>query len=174
MSPEALIDQWRRGLRIGQSAHYEAAKYYYRLHLVISLPAILISALLSTTVFASLQDSAVVWIRAAMAVLSVMTVALSSLQAALRLAERSERHKTAAVQLGEVRRELEQELVFEHRDEATIERLRKRWDSADRQAPTVPSRIYNRAATLVRELGDVAQVQSRMGPNPPIERTETA
>ena len=154
MTPEMLIDQWRRGLRISHRAHYEAAKFYYRMHLVLSLPAVLIAALLSTTVFAQLQDSTVTWVRTAMAVLSVLTVILSSLQAALRFAERSERHKTAAVQLGEVRRELEQQLVFEHRDEAVIEKLRKKWDAADRQAPTIPSKIYNRVAALVSDLGD--------------------
>jgi hypothetical protein len=154
MTPEMLVDQWRRGLRIGHRAHYEAAKFYYRMHLVLSLPAVLVAALLSTSVFAQLQDSSVVWVRVAMAILSVLTVVLSSLQAALRFAERSERHKTAAVQLGEVRRELEQQLVFEHRDEAVIERLRKKWDAADRQAPTIPSKIYDRVAAMVTELGD--------------------
>ena len=150
MGPEALINQWRRGLRIGQGAHYEAAKYYYRMHLVLSLPAVVIAAMLSTAVFAALQDSTVAWVKTTMAVLSVLTVVLSSLQAALRLSERSERHKTAAVKLGEVRRELEQQLVFEHRDEATIERLRKKWDATDSQAPTVPSWINNRVAAQVR------------------------
>ena len=98
-----------------------------------------------------------------MAILSVLAVVLSSLQAALRLAERSERHKTAAVQLGEVRRELEQQLVFQHRDEPTLEKLRKRWDSADRQAPTVPSRIFNRATLRVRDLGDIPNTEAHNG-----------
>jgi hypothetical protein len=154
VTPDALVNQWRRGLRIGQRAHYESAKHYYRMHLVLSLPTVLISAALSTTVFAALNDSKVEWIKAVMGVLSVATVVLTSLQAALRLAERSERHKTAAVQLGEVRRELEQQLVFDHHDEATIERLRKKWDAVDRQAPTIPSRIYDAAAKEVVNLGD--------------------
>ena len=41
MTPELLVDQWRRGLRIAHRAHYEAAKYYYRMHLVLSLPALI-------------------------------------------------------------------------------------------------------------------------------------
>ena len=163
MTPDALIDQWRRGLRISHAAHYEAAKFYYGMHLVLSLPAVLISALLSTSVFIALQDSQVEWVKTAMAILSVLAVVLSSLQAALRLAERSERHKTAAVQLGEVRRELEQQLVFQHRDEPTLEKLRKRWDSADRQAPTVPSRIFNRATLRVRDLGDIPNTEAHNG-----------
>jgi len=163
MTPDALIDQWRRGLRISHAAHYEAAKFYYSLHLVLSLPAVLISAMLSTSVFVALQDSQVQWVKTAMAILSVVAVVLSSLQAALRLAERSERHKTAAVQLGEVRRELEQQLVFQHRDEPTLEKLRKRWDSADRQAPTVPSRIFSRAALRVRDLGDTPKNETHSG-----------
>jgi hypothetical protein len=51
-----------------------------------------------------------------------------------------------------------------HRDEPTIEQLRKRWDAADRQAPTIPSRIYNKTAELVGKLGD----------HPPVQRDPTA
>lgn len=152
-----LIDQWRRGLRIGQNAHYEAAKHYHQMHMALSIPTVLISAMLSTAVFSSLQHSQNEDIKSAMAVLSVLTVVLTSLQGALRLAERSERHKTAAVQLGEVRRELEQQLVFEHRDEPTLAALRERWNAADRQAPTVPSHLYKRAMAEVFALGDRPQ-----------------
>jgi hypothetical protein len=154
MSPDDLLDEWRRGLRISVRAHYEAAKHFERLHLMLSLPAVLVSALLGSAVFASFQHSDVSWIKTMMAILSVATIGLSSLQAALRFAERAERHKAAANQLGEVRRALEQQFVFMHRDEPTIEELRKRWDSADRQAPTIPSRIYNKTAELVSKLGD--------------------
>jgi hypothetical protein len=58
------------------------------------------------------------------------------------------------VQLGEIRRELEQQLVFVHLDEAVLERLRKKWDAADRQAPTVPSWIYRQTANQVFASGD--------------------
>ncbi len=159
MSPDNLIDEWRRGLRISHRAHYESAKHYEHMHWMLSLPAVLVSALLGTTVFAGLQHSDAAWIRTAMAILSVATVGLSSLQAALRFAERSERHKTAATQIGEVRRALEQQLVFMHRDELTLEELRKKWDAADRQAPTIPSRIYDRVAKLVGNLGDRPPLQ---------------
>jgi hypothetical protein len=154
MGPDELMDGWRRGLRISHRAHYEAAKHYRHLHLALSLPAVVISALLGTSVFAVLHDSSVLWVKAMLAVLSVTTVVLTSLQAALRFGERSERHNAAAVQIGEVRRALEQQLVFSHRDEPTIETLRKQWNAADRQAPTIPSRIYNRAASIVHGLGD--------------------
>jgi hypothetical protein len=154
MTPDNLIDQWRRGLRISVRAHYEAAKHYEHLHWMLSIPAILVSASLGTTVFVELQHSSIPWIKTVLAVLSVATVVLSSLQTALRFGERSERHKSAASQLGEVRRALEEQLVFEHLEEPTLAELRKKWDAADRQAPTIPSRIYNATAKLVGELGD--------------------
>lgn len=159
MNPNELLDQWRRGLRISVRAHYEAAKHYEHLHLMISLPAVVVSALLGSAVFVSLQHSDVGWIKTTMATLSVVTIGLSSLQASLRFAERAERHKAAANQLGEVRRALEQQFVFEHRDEKTIEDLRKKWDAADRQAPTIPSRIYERTTKLVKDLGDSPKEQ---------------
>lgn len=152
MKPDELIDQWRRGLRICHRAHYESAKRYERRHWLLSVPAVVISALLGTSVFASLMDSESAGVKAAMAVLSVATVVLSTLQATFRFSERAERHKAAAILIGEVRRALEQQLVFEHRDEPAFEKLRKNWDAADRQAPTIPSSIYEKAALKVRQL----------------------
>jgi hypothetical protein len=140
-----MIEDWRRRLRTSQRAHYEAAKYYERLHWYLSIPTVVVSAILGTTVFTNLAKLEDVWARVTLAVLSVAVVALTSLQGALRFGERSERHKVAAGQVGEVRRELEQQLAFGRRDEAAIGELRKRWNEADRQAPTIPSRIYEKA-----------------------------
>jgi hypothetical protein len=162
MSPDELLDSWRRGLRISVRAHYESAKYFERLHLMLSLPAVAVSALLGSAVFASLQHSTVAWIKTTMAVLSVVTIGLSSLQASLRFGERAERHKAAANQLGEVRRALEQQFVFMHRDEPATEALRKKWDAADRQAPTIRSRIYNNTAELIHKLGDAPAPQGSL------------
>lgn len=152
MNPNALIDQWRLGLRISHRANYEAAKYYQRLHLTFGIPTLIISTMLGTTVFANLQYSTVAWVKFMLAVLAVLMIVLSSLQTFLRYAERSERHRTAAVQIGEIRRALEQAIAFSGKtpiDEATAEALRRKWDSVDRQAPTIPTTIYNRVQTQI-------------------------
>jgi uncharacterized membrane protein len=149
MTPDELIDQWRRGLRVSHRAHFEAAKLYRRRHLWLAIPTVTISALLGTTVFANLQHSDDPTIKFALAVFSIAMIVLSSLQSFLRFSETSERHQTAAVQIGEVRRELEQQLVFAHRDEPVIKALREKWDAADRQAPTIPSRIYDSVQSTV-------------------------
>jgi hypothetical protein len=154
MTPDQLVDEWRRGLRISHRAHFESAKHFEHLQWALSIPSVLISAALGTTVFAGLQNAASGSVRTLMAVLSVATVALTSLQGALRFGERSERHKAAAARLGEVRRNLEQLLVFKHLDEPQFQLLREAWDTADQGAPTIPSRIYSRVAALVASLGD--------------------
>lgn len=93
-----------------------------------------------------------------MAALSVVTVVLSSLQASLKYGERSERHKAAAVQIGEVRRALEQQLVFGSMSEPETTKLREQWNAADRQAPTIPSRLYEKTFKRVMALGDGPQL----------------
>lgn len=107
MTPE-IFGQWQWGLGNSQRTHYEAAKHYERLHLGFGVPTVITSALLGTTVFASLQHADVAWVKTLMAVLSVSMIALTSLQTFFKYSERAERHKTAGVQMGEVRRELEQ------------------------------------------------------------------
>lgn len=151
MKPEELIFQWQRGMRISHRAHYEAAKYYERLHFLLGVPTVVMSAVLGSTVFASLQHSDIEWIKSLMAVLSVAMVALTSLQTFFKYSERAERHKTAAVQIGEVRRELEQKLQFAQIDDAFVNEIRKKWDAADRQSPTIPTRIYERIEALVHK-----------------------
>ncbi len=150
MKPEELINQWQRGLNISHRAHYEAAKYYERLHFLLGIPTVVMSAVLGTTVFTSLQHSDIEWIKSLMAVLSVSMVALTSLQTFFKYSERAERHKTAAVQIGEVRRELEQKLQFEKIDEDFVKAIRGKWDSADRQSPTIPTHIYERIEAFIR------------------------
>jgi hypothetical protein len=163
MAYDHLMDQWMRGLRISHRAHFEAAKYYERLHLTIGIPTVVISTLLGTTVFANLQYSDSDVVKSLLAILSVTMIALSSLQTFLRYSERSERHRTAAVQLGEVRRELEELLAFsppKEIDKATIDVLRRRWDSVDRQAPTIPTRIYTEVEVLVMAAGTPSRSSS--------------
>jgi hypothetical protein len=154
MDTKKLLDQWRQGLRISHRAHFEAAKYYQGLHLWFGLPSLVISTLFGTTVFTTLQGSPVTWVKYFMAILSLIMILMSSLQTFFRYAERSERHSTAGVQIGEIRRELEQQLAFSDQkpiDQDLITKLRKRWDAVDSQAPTIPSRIYNRTAKLVMD-----------------------
>src|SRR5688500_7790583 len=109
MSPDTLIDDWRRGLRISHRAHHEAAKHYEHLHWMLTLPTVVVSACLGTSVFAAPEGAEIGWLKTLTAVLSVSTVALTAMQGALRFGERSERHKAAAAQIGEVRRELEEQ-----------------------------------------------------------------
>ena len=150
MTPEELIGQWQQGLGNSHRAHYEAAKYYERLHLWFGVPTVVMSALLGTTVFTSLQHADVAWVKTLMVVLSVSMIALTSLQTFFKYSERAERHKTAAVQIGEVRHELEQKLQFGPVDEAFAKAIREKWDAADRQAPTFPPGLYERVETLRR------------------------
>jgi hypothetical protein len=157
MAADTFLDQWALGLRIGHRAHFEAAKHYERLHLTIGIPTVVISALMGTTVFANFEYSSHPGIKMTLAMLSVLMIVFSSLQAFFRYAERSERYRTAAIQLGEVRRELEELLALTAKgtlDRAAIDTLRKKWDSVDRQAPTIPTRIYVRVSELIRSLQD--------------------
>ena len=139
-----LMSQWQRGLGNTHRAHFEAAKHYERLHMCFGIPTVIMSALLGTTVFTSLQYSESAWVKTLMAVLSVAVVALTSLQTFFKYSERAERHKTAAVQIGEIRRELEQKMEFETIDEAFVKTIRKKWDTADRQSPPFPPGLYER------------------------------
>lgn len=162
--------QWLLGLRIGHRAHFEAAKHYERLHLSIGIPTVIISALMGTTVLANFEYSSHAGMKLTLAVFSGLMIVLTSLQAFLRHAERSERHRAAAIQYGEVRRELEELLALTATgtmDRTAIDALRKKWDAVDRQAPTIPTRIYLRISKLIRSLEDLENIAASGSPEKP-------
>ena len=65
------------------------------------------------------------------------------------------------MQIGEVRRELEWYLVFDHLEDPVIKSLRERWDAADRQSPTNDSRVHDRYRDEVKREEGSTQAAGR-------------
>lgn len=43
-------------------------------------------------------------------------------------------------------------------DDAFMKAIREKWDSADRQSPTIPTKIYERIEALIRSKVDKSKV----------------
>jgi hypothetical protein len=101
-------------------------------------------------VFATLDSSPALWERILVGFLSVTAAVLASLQTFLRYSELAEKHKTAAVKYGAIRREVEEALATnepENRQSREFFRsIRGRWDALDEESPIVPASIYDPVA----------------------------
>lgn len=130
-----------------------AAKYYGRLNVWLGVPVVVITSVAGSTIFATSGDPATKPVQYAAGAISLLATVLASLQTFLAFGDRAEKHKNAATRYGELRTEiqvllsteLDQTLELDKR----IESIRQRWARVDREAPTLPQRIYAEAEAVV-------------------------
>ena len=143
--PNPLIVAWYQRAHVVLAAHHVAAGHFDRLHYWLGIPAVIVSAVVGTTVFATLQSNPHVAIQILVGLGSVLAAVLTSLQTFLRYSERAEKHRVAGVRYGALMRELEQALILcPHESElkAFLNDVRIRWDRLNEETPTMPQKIW--------------------------------
>jgi hypothetical protein len=156
MDAQRTLDQWHTGLRIFHRAHSRAATYYERKNILLGLPAVILTAIAGTTVFASLASSPEPWLKILIGIMSLAAAVLAALQTFLKYSERAERHKAAAQSYGMLRREYEEMLVEAAKSgsppppDGFLKSFRERWDAVDKQSPNLPQGIYDQAETHLK------------------------
>ena len=150
MDSTITLEQWHHGLRIFHRAHARAATMYERRSMALGLPAVILTAVAGTTVFATITSSPDPWVKVLTGVMSMAAAVLAALQTFLRYSELAERHKTASQNYGMLRREWE-EMGIESASStppappsaAFLKSFRERWDAVDQQSPNLPQNVYD-------------------------------
>lgn len=150
MEANSVLDKWHNGVHIAQVAHNMAAARYSRLHRFLGIPVVILSTAVGTSIFASLDSSSIsVSVKVVVGAFSVAAAIFSSLQTFFGFAELAEKNKHAAVQYGELRREMQQVIAFPPHDaekrEAFLVSFRSRWDSVEKESPTIAQSLYDAA-----------------------------
>jgi hypothetical protein len=150
--PPGTLQQWQNGLRISHIGHSQAESFYRRYWRFLGVGVIVVSSLVGTTIFASLESSPSFWWRLAAGILSLAAAVGAALQTFLGFGELADRHRDAARAYGTIPRQLEQELLGadDDLDAAVLEKIRVAWDDADQAAPALPQRIHDRAFRIVK------------------------
>lgn len=143
-----LLEDWLRRARESQHAHYEAAKYFGRLNYILGVPVIVLSTLIGTTVFSTLEQTVIPAVKIILGLISVTAGILASLQTFLGFAQRAERHRSAGSHYGSIRREIEQYLAVSNKPNLesaqVLSALREKIDAASSDMPEVPQKIWAR------------------------------
>jgi hypothetical protein len=151
---EKLLADWTRRARESQFCHYEAALYFGYLNYAIGIPVVILTCLVGTTVYATLQKSVSVPVQLTVGAISVLAAVLAGLQTFLRFGERAEKHRTLGAQYGSVRRRVEmiKALSPERRGAINdfLNDVRETLDALAESAPDVPPRVWGRAAKKLR------------------------
>jgi hypothetical protein len=108
----------------------------------LGVPAIVLSTLVGTAVFASLQKQPELWLQISIGLASVLAAVLAGLQTFLGYTERAEKHRIAGAKYGALGRELEVLRASDQISNETLEDIRKRLDVLALESPNNPLRIY--------------------------------
>ncbi len=143
---KALIKEWNNRVLVALNAHYDSARYYGRLHYILGVPAVVFSAIVGTTIFASMNKNTDTTIKFVAAGLGGLAAILTTLQTFLRYSEKAEKHRSIATQYSSVGKELEVLIATQEEvDRKTLDDLRLRLDKVDNDAPSIPGWIRNRS-----------------------------
>jgi hypothetical protein len=148
------VKDWLRRLTILHRAHWDAARYYDKVNLVLGISTVVLAAISGTTAFTQLQKKAdeggaVLWLQIGVGVFAMAAAVLGAVQAFYRSGELAARHKQAAQKFGKLRRELDQHFTLglptdmAKRDQMLTD-FRQRWDIIDEESPAVPKKFYDK------------------------------
>lgn len=139
---DELILRWLRRARESQENHYEKAVYFDHWNFWFGVPVIIITAVVSASVFGTMQEQATgYWKYIAMAV-SLISVVATSLQTFLNFPERAERHRAIASEYGAIRRRLELVNISSSKDLVIMEKLGDDLSAIASRAPSISQSFF--------------------------------
>ena len=100
MSRLELLTKWNRMIVRLQIEHEISARDFEKFSWKLGIPCVVLSAIVSASVFGSISDSSPVWLQYVAGVLSLLTLVLSSVQTFLNFDTRAAGHKDTAEKLG--------------------------------------------------------------------------
>lgn len=143
-----LLWEWDTDLRVICHAHYDAAAETQKRYFRLGVPVIVLSTVVGTSVFATLNTDPHPWIRIVVGLVSITAAVLAALQTFLKHAERAEKHREAGAKYGAFLKEIEQVQALPVSDEDKFrewaDSFRQRWNNFSEEAPTVPQKIWER------------------------------
>lgn len=147
-----LLDDWYERVAVTQRAHYYSADHFGARKYWLGIPAVVLSTVVGTSVFATVQKAPGTAMQIGVGLASVASALLASLQTFLGYTERAERHRVAGAKYGALGRELEQlRAAGSPASPEEVSAVRKRLDDLAVESPNNPQFIYKKAGGLALE-----------------------
>lgn len=151
----ALLASWGRRAEAAKHAHYLLATRLRRRNLWLGIPAVVVSAVVGTSLFASLANdtnSLPPELRLSIGGLSVAAAVLAAMQTFLRFAERSERHVQAGDWYASINRKIDQAEALPPADRGdpkqVLNDLRKEMSEAGQAYPQIGEAVWHEVAAM--------------------------
>lgn len=154
-SPQALLAVWGKDIRRIYRAHYLSAARRERGNLWLGGVTVVLSAIVGTSVFASLGSQPDFYLKITIGMVSVCVTVLAALQTFLRSAEKAEQHRAAGARFAALYREARCMLVFDCKTQDALcnemNRFREKWDLVSESCPLADASAWRSAMENVPE-----------------------
>jgi hypothetical protein len=144
---EYLLQSWHRRVAAAEAGHRLMAERMRRRYLMLGVPIIVLTTVVGTSVFASLQNAKVpTTVRIVVGSISIIAAVLSSLQTFLRYGMRSEGHRIATIRYETLRRDISELLALPRQARPDpvrqLDSVRQRLDRYAKESPTIDERPW--------------------------------
>lgn len=148
MTYESLIDRWHESIRHSQKAHYRTATLLARYHFALGLVTVVLSTVVGSSLFSTLQKEASFSAKLIIGAASVLAAVFAAAQGFLRYSERADTHRKVAAALSAMKRELEVQQAFPAQERGEQSQYASdflaRWRALLEDAPTPDDGIFQR------------------------------
>jgi hypothetical protein len=147
-TPEVLglLEDWRNRANASQRCYYLMAERLRHRNYQLGIPVVVVSTVIGTTVFATLQRTPNTTVRLIVGSIAVLAAALAGLQTFLRSSELAVQHGATADWYASIRRDIEQQLatpVGLRRDaREVLDAIRKEMNRAATKAPELNETLW--------------------------------
>lgn len=151
-SPEIarLLEDWWRRATASQYGHQAKADRMYLFSIVLGIPAVILSTIVGTSVFATAANEpvSVLW-KTVVGTVSVLAAVLAAIQTYLGFSQLAEKHRVAGFRYANLRRDLTVALI--RKGPAHIEKLRREMDKLGSEVPQIGEKQWTHSLTHADE-----------------------
>ncbi|WP_164485448.1 SLATT domain-containing protein [Pseudomonas chlororaphis] len=152
MDKSDFLRHWKFRVHRVQIAHYEAGRYYELRHFWIGTPAIILSSLVGTAVFASLSDTTnagdFIWEKIAIGFISILSTVLISLQTFLNFSGKAEKHKSSGAKHAHLKHKIELLALIQPKSDeelkTALEEIENEWNKIRLESLNFPTSIWDK------------------------------
>ena len=138
-----LANDWYERSATVAVGHYKTAELLARRHRLLSVWSAVLSALVGTAVFGTVQAQPDLWIKVIVGFVSVIAAVLATLAASMGYQDRAEKHRVAGSKYNAVGRALEQLRAATAIDPSQLSAVRDRLDALAAEMPHIPRKVHD-------------------------------
>jgi hypothetical protein len=143
---ELLLKKWYTRCSTVAVGHYKTADFYSKANMRLTVTAAVLSTIIGTTVFATLEEQSGFFLKICLGFLSLAAAVLAALSVTMGYQNKAEKHRTAGSKYNSAGRELEQLGTNTSVTQELLDKIRTRLDAIAEESPHLPRWVHNEIA----------------------------